>query len=308
MKYVWIINPCAGDRNDEEQIRDAVSKLPQKNDSEVYVTTAPGDATRFVRQWCASRPEESVRFIACGGDGTLNEVINGAVGHENVSVTCYPCGSGDDFIKTFGGAARFRDFGGLVTAPTRTIDLLSVHDLTGEYRDRYSMNVVNFGFDTTVARTVNDQRMKTGHTSGSTYIKGVIMALITSMRNKCTVKADGEVLDPSGTLMLCTLANGQYVGGSFHCAPRSKPDDGLIDVCIIKPISRLRVPEILKPYAAGTFLDDPKMRDILTYRRVHEVEVSAPDGFAFSLDGEILQTSRFTVSIAPKALSFAVPQ
>ena len=60
----------------------------------LYTTKAVGDATAYVRAWCAQHLGEAVRFIACGGDGTINEVFNGAVGQENVSVSCYPCGSG----------------------------------------------------------------------------------------------------------------------------------------------------------------------------------------------------------------------
>ncbi len=97
----------------------------------------------------------------------------------------------------------------------RKLDLLKV----GE---RYSNNVVNFGFDTTVAITINKEREKTGHGSKDAYTKGVVTALIKSMNNRCTVTADGEVLNPDGRALLCTLANGQYVGGSFCCAPRSK--------------------------------------------------------------------------------------
>ena len=72
-----------------------------------------------------------------------------------------------------------------------------------------------------------------------------------SVKNKCKVRADGEVINPDGKCLLCTLANGQYVGGSFKCAPRAKVDDGLIEVCMIKPISRLRFVKILGTYTEG---------------------------------------------------------
>ena len=128
------------------------------------------------------------------------------------------------------------------------------------------------------------------------------------MKNKCKVRADGEVLNEDGRLLLCTLANGQYVGGSFKCAPRSKPDDGLIEVCLIKPISRLRFVQILGTYTEGKHLDDEKMQDIVVYRQAKKVEIVAPEGFAYSLDGEIIYENRFTVEIAPGAVNFAVPE
>lgn len=260
-----------------------------------------GDATLFVESWTEKHPGEEVRFVACGGDGTVNEVFNGAVGKPNVSVSCYPCGSGNDFVKAFGGAERFMDVGKLVTAGTQKLDLLKVGK-------RYSDNVVNFGFDTTVAITINKEREKTGHGSKNAYTKGVVTALLTSMKNQFTVKADGEVLNPDGKALLCTLANGQYVGGSFHCAPRAKTDDGLIEVCLIKPISRLRFVKILTPYTNGQHLDDEKMKDIVVYRQARKVEIEAPEGFAYSLDGEIIYENYFTVEIAEKVLDLAVPE
>lgn len=300
MRYVFIVNPHAGASDHAERLRHAVSRLSQRESCEIYVTRAAGDATGYVRSWCKGHPGEAVRFIACGGDGTINEVFHGAVGLAGVSVSCFPCGSGNDFVKAFGGPERFRDVEKLITAPVQKLDLLKVGD-------RYSNNVVNFGFDTTVAITINKERERTGHGNKNAYTKGVVNALLKSMNNECTVTADGEVLNPEGRLLLCTLANGQYVGGSFHCAPRSKADDGLIDVCIIRPISRLRFLKVLTPYTNGEHLDSDKLRDIIIYRQARKVEVVGPPGFAYSLDGEIIYSQHFTVEIVEKALDFAVP-
>ena len=300
MKYFFIMNPKAGAGTAGEVIRKAIETLPEKEQCEIYETKGVRDATAFVKQWCTEHPEEEARFIACGGDGTLNEVINGAVGFENASVTCYPCGSGNDFVKAAGGIDAFLDVPAIVHAEAKPIDLLKV----GEF---YSDNVVNFGFDTTVAITVNKDRDKTGHGSKNSYTKGIVKALITSMNNKCTVKADGEVINPDGKMLLCTVANGQYVGGSFKCAPRAELDDGWIEVCLVKPISRIRFVKILDTYTNGKHLDDPKMQDIVVYRRAKKVEVDAPDGFAYSLDGEIIYENHFTVEIVPGAVKFAAP-
>lgn len=299
MKYVFIVNPLAGDQNTASKLQEIIQTLPEKEECELYVTQGPNDATNYVKQWCQTHQEE-VRFIACGGDGTLNEVLNGAVHQPNVSVTCYPCGSGNDFVKVFGGKEQFQDIASLLHAPTQKLDLLKV-------KDRYSNNVINFGFDTTVAITINEERAKTGHGNKNAYTKGIIRALIKSMNNSCKVYVDDELINPSGKALLCTVANGQYVGGSFRCAPRAKTDDGLIDVCLIKPISRLRFVRILKPYTNGQHLDDPNMQDIITYRRCKKVRVIAPEGFAYSLDGEIIYDTDFTIEIVPAAIDFAVP-
>ena len=301
MKYIFIVNPKAGKETNETIVRNAIEQSSRKKECEVYLTKGALDATKFVKSYCEEHPQEEVRFIACGGDGTINEVFNGAVGHENASVTCFPCGSGNDFVKIFGSSSRFENVDKLLDAPVRKIDLLKVGDL-------YSDNVVNFGFDTTVAITVNEDRHKTGKGNKNSYTKGIIKALITSMKNTFKVYADGELLNPEGKALLCTVANGQYVGGSFKCAPKAKVDDGLMEVCLIKPISRLRFVKILTPYTNGEHIDSEEMKDIVVYRKAKKVEVEAPEGFAYSLDGEIIYDNHFTVEVAEKVVNFALPK
>ncbi len=299
MKYVFVFNPKAGEAGAEAVLREKLSRLSAGN--ELYVTKGPGDATVFVRKYAQEHPGEELCFVAGGGDGTINEVFNGAVGLENVCVSCYPCGSGNDFVKVF-GAERFLDPENLVRGRIMEMDLLKVGD-------RYSDNIVNFGFDTTVAITVNTDRDKKGHGSKSSYTKGIIKALLTSMNNRFTVIADGEVLNPDGRALLCTLGNGQYVGGSFKCSPRAELDDGWMEVCLCVPISIPKFATMLGDYTAGRHLDNEKYKSILIYRRAKKVEVIAGEpGFAYSLDGEIIYQDRFTVEVAPKALRLVVPE
>lgn len=300
MRFVFVVNPKAGDGQAKKTILSAIESLPEKDACEIYETKAVGDGIQFVQTYVKDHPGEEVRFIACGGDGTINEVMNGAAGHEAVSVTCYPCGSGNDFVKVFGGKEAMSDIPALLRAEAKPIDLLKVGD-------RFSNNVVNFGFDTTVAMTVNESRDKKGTSSKSAYTKGIVKALFTSMKNSFTVIADGKVLNPEGKALLCTVANGQYVGGSFKCAPRAKVDDGLMEVCLIKPISRIRFVQILGTYTNGQHLDDPKLKDIVAYAQAKKVEVKGPEGFAYSLDGEIIHEKEFTIEIVPGAVNFAAP-
>lgn len=301
MKYIFIFNPAAGTGGSEEKLKAAIAKLPEKDDCTIYLTKSSGDATVFVKNTIKEHTGETLRFIACGGDGTINEVFSGAVGSENVSVTCFPCGSGNDFVKVFGGTDTFMDVASLLHAPEQKLDILKVGK-------RYSINVTNFGFDTTVAITVNKEREKTGHGNKNAYTRGIIKALIKSMRNQCKVWADGELLNPDGRALLCTVANGQYVGGSFKCAPRAKTNDGLIEVCLVRPISRLRFVKILTPYTNGEHLDREDLKDVFVYRQAKKVDVEAPEGFAYSLDGEIIYENKFSIEIMEGALNLAVPE
>ena len=128
------------------------------------------------------------------------------------------------------------------------------------------------------------------------------------MKNACHVSVDGELLNPEGNILLCTIANGQYVGGSFRCAPRSLDNDGQLEVCLVKPISVFTFINLVKVYTEGTHLDDDRFAKILEYRRGKKIEIEAPEGFVYSFDGELIRQNKFTVEVVPNAIRFAVPK
>ena len=107
MKHIFVINPRAGLHSASEHIDALVAPLRQGGaDVETYVTQSAGDARRYVSARAAACAGP-MRFYACGGDGTLHEVINGVQGHTHAAVGAYPCGSGNDFVKYYGGKDRF---------------------------------------------------------------------------------------------------------------------------------------------------------------------------------------------------------
>ena len=298
MKHIFVVNPAAGTADSTESIRDTLAAYDGKLEYEIYVTSGEKDATAFVKSRVAEGGE--LRFYACGGDGTINEVASGLVGAENASLAVYPVGSGNDFIKYYGTRDDFLDLDSLIEGEEEAIDVIRVGD-------RYSVNVCNFGFDTTVARTMIAVKHKKIIGGKRAYVTGVVTAVIKAMKNKCEVYADGEKLNEE-KLLLCTIANGKYVGGAFCCAPRSVNDDGFLEVCLVKPISRFKFIKILPVYTDGKHLDDERFRDDIIYRRAKKVEVVAPEGFCISLDGEIVENNRFTAEVVEKAIRFVVPK
>ncbi len=302
MKHIFIYNPIAG--RDCLAAIQALKKQMQAYDGklnyEFYATKSAGDATCYVRHCCELEPNEELRFYACGGDGTANEVLHGLIGFENAAMSCYPCGSGNDYVKYYGGAKRFLNIDALLNGTEMRVDVMRMGD-------RYSLNVANFGFDTEVARTMSKVRHKKVIGGKHAYTTGIVKALLTAMKNDCTVSVDGEVLNESGKILLCTVSNGKYVGGAYCCAPHSKNDDGLLEVCLVKPISRLKLVKLIGVYKKGEHLDDPRFRDIIVYRRGKRVDVTAPDGFGLTLDGEIVEQSNFTIEVCPAAVRFVVP-
>ena len=300
MKHLFFVNPAAGKENVINRLKEKVASLFPQLDAEFYETKAEKDATAFVKNYCETHKEE-VRFYACGGDGTLNEVVSGAVGFPQVSVTSYPCGSGNDFVKYYGGKDAFLDLEDLILGDEEEIDVMKIGD-------RYAINATHFGFDSAVAKTMANVRRKKIIGGKNAYTTGVIKALFTAMKNACKVFADGELLNPAGSILLCTIANGQYVGGSYRCAPRSLDNDGLLEVCLVRPISIFTFLKLMNDYKVGTHLDNPAFQKFTVYRRAKEVKISAPEGFVYSLDGELVTGSNFTVEVLPRALRFLVPR
>ena len=301
MKHVFIINPAAGASDCEKKVRSELNALGGDFPYECYRTTAKEDATLFVRRWCASHPGERVRFYACGGDGTIGEVAAGVLGMQQASMSCYPAGSGNDYVKYYGGKEHFQDLRALVHGEERKIDLLQVGT-------RIAVNAVHFGFDSVVASTMD--RVRRMHVLGGrhAYVTGVAHALLTGMRTVCRVTADGENLNPDGRLLLCTLANGTHVGGSYRCAPRSWNDDGYMEVCLVRPVSRLTFLRLKGAYREGSHLEDARFTDRIVYRRARKALISAGPGFRLCLDGELAYGDTCSVEVLPGAVSFAVPQ
>lgn len=298
MKIYFIVNPASGQGKAYRTIERLLENA--SFEYEIYLTTAPLDAVRFVKEKCEQHKDETVRFVACGGDGTLNEVVNGAVGYDNAEITCCPCGSGNDYVKYYGGADKFTDVEALATAPAYPVDLIKVNDT-------YSINVVNFGFDTCVLKTMLKVKRMKIIGGKNAYNTGVITAVLTAIHNKATLYADGELLNKDGKFLLCTVANGNYIGGKYRCAPKSKNNDGLMDVCLFKPLSRFKLVQLIDAYEKGEHLDDGRFKLIVKYRRCKKLDVTAPEGFSISVDGELQETNKFSCEIVPGAVRFAAP-
>lgn len=302
MKHILVVNPAAGKVNSLPRIQKEAEALSAEYDITLYETKGQGDATEFVKRTIAENPTLPIRFYACGGDGTLKEVVNGAVGALAASVSCYPCGSGNDYVKYYGGAENFRSLAELFSAEERAVDLLT----DGV---EYSVNAANFGFDYEVCRTMERVRRVPLLGGKRAYYAGIAKALFTGMKNHAKIIADGEPLQADDRFLLCTIANGTYIGGSYMCAPRSDNEDGYLELCYVKSLS---VPKFLKMigyYKRGEHLDAAILAPYIIYRRVKEIEVTSPyEGFGYALDGELHPAKHFRLSVAPGAVRFAAPK
>lgn len=149
MKYYFVINPAAGtDWKKTWLLKEIDAYFKNRGQEyEVYLTQGVMDACRYTRQVCKQARQE-IRVFACGGDGTLNEVVNGAKGFPHVQIGVIPCGTGNDFVKNFGSESQFWNIAAQIDAPCQKVDVLEVDG-------RRVMNICNIGFDADVAYHMN---------------------------------------------------------------------------------------------------------------------------------------------------------
>lgn len=297
MHYCFIINNEPGKLGNAEIIQKQINELEITPDYEIYKTTHNNSATRFVREFCINNPDMETCFVACGGDGTINEVASGMVGAPNKHLAVWACGSGNDFIKYYKDK-DFRSVSAIIGGTPHKIDILKVGD------DRYSINVCNFGFDAVVASTANRLSRKGWK---SPYRWGIVKAVFCGRFNPIQVRADGELLNQGKRMLLCTLGNNCYVGGEFMCSPRSRNDDGLIEVGYCKTTTFIRFLCLLPLYAAGKHLDDPKSSRHFIYRQARTIDVHSDRQIELCLDGEMLPGNDFHIEIIAGAISFVIP-
>ena len=302
MKHIFVVNPCAGKQDSTTIVTQKVEAYASNHpdfDYQVYVTQSPGDATIWTRQWCADHPDQAVRFYACGGDGTLNEVVTGIIGFPNVQVTVHANGSGNDYIKYYATHDDFNDLDRLVEGTPHPVDVMKVND-------RYSINVCNFGFDAMVCKIGNDVRRKPIIGGKHSYTTGIIRSIFTSRSNYVRMSVDGEPFY-DGYMLLCTLGNGRYNGGNYMCAPLSKNDDGLIEINLFKRMSLFKFASLINEYSQGTHIHRPDVQKLMQYRQGTLVEMASPDPFWLVIDGEMLHSNHYRVQNIKHAVTFVSP-
>ena len=298
MKHHFIINPAAGTgtfvRTLSEKIRLAAEA--REIDYEIYLTKAPGDAIDYVAS-CVAGDDEMHRFYACGGDGTLCEVVNGAPLSERAEFALIPIGTGNDFCRNFDDRAAFFDIERQIDGTAMPIDLI-------RYNDRYCVNMLNIGFDCNVVERTVKLKHHPLVPSSMAYSLGVVSTLMHKMTTDMHIELeDGEVIERP--LLLMSIANGQFYGGGFHSNPRATLDDGLFDVNIIEKVSRVTFLSLIGSYKAGTHLETGAK--YITYRQSKSLTMHFDTETLMCVDGETAPVTELTVSIVPKATRFVLP-
>lgn len=303
MKHIFIINPKAGKSDHTKQISQTVHQLFMDKEVEgtyrIEKTTSREDTIEIARKYAMSG--EKAVLYACGGDGTLNDVLNGCMGYDNIILSHLPTGTGNDFIKYFGPRAKddFMDLKELLNGNIVDVDIMKVND-------HYSINISNIGLDAMVAYNV-DKFKKMPLVSGkNAYQMSIVYSFFTSIAHYMRIKIDGNY-EKENCYSIVVCANAKYYGGNYKAAPYADVQDGWIDVILVPKISRPQILKFLPIYEKGQHLDD-SYKNIVHYRKAKKIEMISKKPISVCLDGEIVTLMNPVIEVCDQKIKMLVPK
>ena len=296
MKHLFIVNPVAGGRDSTEDVRRKVEAAfrSREGEYEIYVTEGPMDACRKIREDAAAC--EHLRVYACGGDGTFNECVNGAALLDNVAAAPFPTGTGNDFCRMFGEEKDcFRDLEALLDGWEHPIDLI---DCNGRWCD----NICSVGIDARIGTDVH-KYSKIPLIGGATgyvvsLVVNVFKGIATQMRIRC-----GDFSADASHSLICAC-NGRFYGGGFNPSLDARPDDGDLDIYVVKKVNILQLASQIGKFSSGRSDESPQF---ITHLHGTEVTVELDEPDVVNVDGEGMVTDRIRWKLVPGAMKLIVP-
>ena len=303
MKHYFVVNSHAGKGNKVESLTENIKAVCNSRniEFEIYLTQSVGDAEAFVKKTCRKYENSDVtcRFYACGGDGTVNECVNGIAEFDNHELAVIPIGTGNDFVRNFGDAEDFFNIESQLDAISTKCDAI-------KYNGRYCMNVANIGLDCEVVSRTDRIKKNPLVPSKLAYIFGLVGEFIKKSGIEFSCAVDGVKRDKKKYL-LAFFANGGFYGGGFHAAPLAELKDGLIDVCFINYVSRMTFLGLVGKYKKGTHLSVKNRDEILEYFKCSKLEIEFSKKERICIDGEIEECEKLEIEVIREKINFAAP-
>ena len=296
MTHLFIVNPAAGKYDRTEEL----SKIVEKECGSrgltyrIAVSQGPGDCARIARE--AAQTGEEYRIYACGGDGTLNEVVSGVIGYENVAISCFCGGSGNDFVKIFDDPAAFRELPKLLDAEESTLDLIKCND-------DYSFNITSVGLDARIGTQMAAYKRLPLVSGPMAYILSTVVNLFKRISERYIVEIDGETIDAEQTFVCA--CNGRFYGGGFNPVPEALPDDGMMDVLMLKKVNIFQVAGIIGKYKNGRYKE---LHKLFRHYKTKELTIKCFGPTPINLDGELRTAEEMHIRMADEKLRFFYPK
>lgn len=276
MKYYFIVNPNSGKvkkDNLEKNIREACIKreIPFK----IMYTKKAGDAKALARKI----PDEKCVVFSVGGDGNLNEVLNGIATSEHKILGNIPAGSGNDFDKTLR-----QQQSGIIS-----IDL-------GRINQRFFINVACLGLDADVANNLEKVRNKKWIPVGQRYHASLLYTYFRYQFKKLKITMGEAQVENECTIL--AIGNGQYYGGGFRIAPHALPDDGMFDIYFVEKMAKPKLIPVLLKLVREKHESSPYVKRYTEKKII----VDSEEFCTFNVDGETMRSNHFEIEIFPSAI------
>lgn len=292
MKHLFIVNPAAG-KGKTVKLIPGISEYCNSRGYryEIVTTGYPGHASEIAKQ---KSDEEPCRIYSVGGDGTLNEVLNGMAGSSS-SLGVIPSGSGNDFIRSIiGSTIPDNIMAATIEGTEKLIDYAMIND-------KYFINISSVGFDAEVAYQTGHFKKLPFISGKIAYILGILATILVCKNHHMELELDNEVV--SGKSLLIAAGIGKYYGGGIFALPDAEIDDGLFDVCHVDAMSRLKILRLFPQYMKGLHRNIKGVH----LHRSKKVEIRAERPIPLNRDGEIILTDKAVFEIFPRSLPFIIP-
>lgn len=295
-----ILNPKAG-RGRGTQLRAELERLltaaaPSSPAVwKIVETRAKGHASELARQAVGAG---AAIIAAAGGDGTLNEVVNGlmaepAESRQKVMLGLLPLGTGNDFARCIGlGTDIKRSVETLFQGRPQFVDV-------GQAHGRWFVNIAGCGFDAIVAERANRGFPFLRGTSA--YLAAIAHSLLHLKSAELTLTLDGETRHVRA--LMCSVANATSYGGGMMVTPDARIDDGLFDICLLAEAGRLEFVRAFPRVFKGTHITHSKV----TMLRARTVHIESHPPLPLLIDGEVTGTTPVTFTLSPRALQVMTP-
>ncbi len=291
IRALIVFNPGAGQAGSAEQDIHAAQDVWREHGWQVDLrpTAGPGDGTLIAREAAAQGYH---MVVAAGGDGTVNEVINGLAGSET-ALAVLPIGTVNVWVRELGLPLQPRAAAeALLDAQVRTIDL-------GRAGDRYFLLMCGVGFDAAVTAEVRaDEKRRFG---AMAYLLRAANLAGRFRGTPARITLDGRAV--RGRVLMIVLGNSQLYGGVVKFTARASMDDGLLDVCIIKGNSLWSAPFRALSVVTQRYNLDPEIE----YHRAREITISARHPLPVQVDGDHIGQTPMTFTAVPGALRALLP-
>ena len=307
MKTIVIVNPQAGNGRTEKIWPNIESALEKSIGSfEVLQTTCRGDATDLSRRILAV---DTARIVAVGGDGHLNEVLNGFIENDlpvnpEARLSFVMTGTGCDFQRSLGISGKWQNaVAELKDAKVRKIDVGKVTYTAADktQKIRYFDNIASFGLSGAVDHCLEHSRLRDYLGGSPLFLWATIKTVFThpnqSIRFRINDGPEEEICSRLGL-----LANGRYFGGAMHAAPEAELDDGLLDLLMLKEISVAKFLWHLPKIYKGTHLKIPE----IFFQKVRKFTAESSEQVILDIDGESPGYLAATFEVLPKILNLQI--